>query len=86
MHKVVKSLEFFLFQVFQPLLQPMGTPETLSMHPVHELQERCQQQAEGLEYKASRTGNMATVEVFVRSEKWTVFCGKSFLVLINTLT
>uniref|UniRef100_A0A803NSH1 Uncharacterized protein n=1 Tax=Cannabis sativa TaxID=3483 RepID=A0A803NSH1_CANSA len=30
-----------------------------------ELQERCQQQAEGLEYKATRNGNLATVEVFV---------------------
>lgn len=35
------------------------------MHPVRELQERCQQQAEGLEYKATRSGNMATVEVYV---------------------
>jgi len=35
------------------------------MHPVRELQERCQQQAEGLEYKATRTGNVAKVEVFV---------------------
>ena len=35
------------------------------MHPVRELQERCQQQAEGLEYKASRSGNLATVEVFI---------------------
>lgn len=35
------------------------------MHPIRELQERCQQQAEGLEYKASRTGNLATVEVYV---------------------
>ena len=35
------------------------------MHPVRELQERCQQQAEGLEYKASRSGNVATVEVFI---------------------
>lgn len=43
----------------------MVTPETLPMHPVRELQERCQQQAEGLEYKASRTGNVATVEVFI---------------------
>lgn len=43
----------------------MVTPETLPMHPVRELQERCQQQAEGLEYKASRTGNLATVEVFI---------------------
>jgi endoribonuclease Dicer len=51
--------------VFKPLLQPMVTPETLPMHPVRELQERCQQQAEGLEYKATRAGNVATVEVFV---------------------
>nr|XP_010934025.1 endoribonuclease Dicer homolog 1 [Elaeis guineensis] len=51
--------------VFQPLLHPMVTPETLPMHPVRELQERCQQQAEGLEYKATRTGNIATVEVFI---------------------
>ena len=43
----------------------MVTPETLPMHPVRELQERCQQQAEGLEYKASRSGNTATVEVFI---------------------
>lgn len=43
----------------------MVTPETLPMHPVRELQERCQQQAEGLEYKATRSGNVATVEVFV---------------------
>lgn len=43
----------------------MVTPETLPMHPVRELQERCQQQAEGLEYKASRSGNVATVEVFI---------------------
>jgi len=43
----------------------MVTPDTLPMHPVRELQERCQQQAEGLEYKASRAGNVATVEVFV---------------------
>lgn len=35
------------------------------MHPVRELQERCQQQAEGLEYRATRAGNVATVEVFV---------------------
>lgn len=55
----------FLFQVFQPLLHPMVTPETLPMHPVRELQERCQQQAEGLEYKATRSGNLATVEVFI---------------------
>lgn len=52
-------------QVFQPLLHPMVTPETLPMHPVRELQERCQQQAQGLEYKATRSGNMATVEVYV---------------------
>nr|ASZ84523.1 putative abnormal suspensor 1 [Juniperus phoenicea] len=54
-----------VWEIFQPLLQPMVTPETLPMHPVRELQERCQQQAEGLEYKASRAGNIATVEVFV---------------------
>lgn len=54
-----------LLQVFQPLLHPMVTPETLPMHPVRELQERCQQQAEGLEYKATRSGNLATVEVFI---------------------
>ncbi|KAL2468872.1 Endoribonuclease Dicer-like protein 1 [Forsythia ovata] len=54
-----------VWKVFQPLLNPMVTPETLPMHPVRELQERCQQQAEGLEYKASRNGNMATVEVYV---------------------
>uniref|UniRef100_A0A0E0K826 Endoribonuclease Dicer homolog 1 n=1 Tax=Oryza punctata TaxID=4537 RepID=A0A0E0K826_ORYPU len=54
-----------VWKVFQPLLHPMVTPETLPMHPVRELQERCQQQAEGLEYKASRAGNIATVEVFV---------------------
>ena len=52
-------------QAFQPLLHPMVTPETLPMHPIRELQERCQQQAEGLEYKATRTGNIATVQVFV---------------------
>lgn len=54
-----------VWQVFQPLLNPMVTPETLPMHPVRELQERCQQQAEGLEYKATRSGNLATVEVYV---------------------
>ncbi|KAH0456706.1 hypothetical protein IEQ34_014613 [Dendrobium chrysotoxum] len=54
-----------VWKVFQPLLQPMVTPETLPMHPVRELQERCQQQAEGLEYKASRMGNLATVQVFI---------------------
>ncbi|KAL0913169.1 hypothetical protein M5K25_016608 [Dendrobium thyrsiflorum] len=54
-----------VWKVFHPLLQPMVTPETLPMHPVRELQERCQQQAEGLEYKASRMGNLATVEVFI---------------------
>ncbi|EXC13651.1 Endoribonuclease Dicer-1-like protein [Morus notabilis] len=54
-----------VWKVFEPLLQPMVTPETLPMHPVRELQERCQQQAEGLEYKASRNGNVATVEVFI---------------------
>ncbi|XP_062209665.1 endoribonuclease Dicer homolog 1 [Phragmites australis] len=54
-----------VWKAFQPLLDPMVTPDTLPMHPVRELQERCQQQAEGLEYKASRTGNIATVEVFV---------------------
>ncbi|NP_001335948.1 Endoribonuclease Dicer homolog 1 [Zea mays] len=54
-----------VWKVFQPLLDPMVTPDTLPMHPVRELQERCQQQAEGLEYKASRTGNVATVEVLV---------------------
>ncbi|BAT80376.1 Endoribonuclease Dicer-like protein [Vigna angularis] len=54
-----------VWKVFQPLLHPMVTPETLPMHPVRELQERCQQQAEGLEYKASRIGNLATVEVFI---------------------
>ncbi|KAJ6805137.1 endoribonuclease Dicer-like protein 1-like [Iris pallida] len=36
-----------VWRVFQPLLHPMVTPETLPMHPVRELQERCQQQAEG---------------------------------------
>ncbi|KAL3355588.1 hypothetical protein AABB24_016655 [Solanum stoloniferum] len=54
-----------VWEVFQPLLHPMVTPETLPMHPVRELQERCQQQAQGLEYKATRSGNMATVEVYV---------------------
>nr|GME03909.1 endoribonuclease Dicer homolog 1 [Ipomoea batatas] len=54
-----------VWRVFQPLLDPMVTPETLPMHPVRELQERCQQQAEGLEYKACRNGNIATVEVYV---------------------
>ncbi|KAD5802937.1 hypothetical protein E3N88_14297 [Mikania micrantha] len=55
----------FVWKVFQPLLHPMVTPETLPMHPVRELQERCQQQAEGLEYKATRDGNLATVQVFI---------------------
>ncbi|XP_057980803.1 endoribonuclease Dicer homolog 1 [Malania oleifera] len=54
-----------VWRVFQPLFDPMVTPETLPMHPVRELQERCQQQAEGLEYKATRSGNLATVEVFI---------------------
>lgn len=54
-----------VWKVFQPLLHPMVTPETLPMHPVRELQERCQQQAQGLEYKATRNGNLATVEVFI---------------------
>ncbi|XXG76282.1 hypothetical protein AAC387_Pa08g0661 [Persea americana] len=54
-----------VWRVFQPLLHPMVTPETLPMHPVRELQERCQQQAEGLEYKATRSGNLATVEVYI---------------------
>lgn len=54
-----------VWQVFEPLLQPMVTQDTLPMHPVRELQERCQQQAEGLEYKSSRAGNLATVEVFI---------------------
>jgi endoribonuclease Dicer len=54
-----------VWKVFQPLLHPIVTPETLPMHPVRELQERCQQQAEGLEYKASRAGNLATVQVYV---------------------
>ncbi|KAI3825989.1 hypothetical protein L1987_00028 [Smallanthus sonchifolius] len=54
-----------VWKVFQPLLNPMVTPETLPMHPVRELQERCQQQAEGLEYKASRDGNLATVQVLI---------------------
>lgn len=54
-----------VLQVFKPLLDPMVTPETLPMHPVRELQERCQQQAEGLEYKATRSGNVATVEVYI---------------------
>ncbi|KAL8138311.1 hypothetical protein V2J09_004312 [Rumex salicifolius] len=54
-----------VWKVFEPLLQPMVTPETLPMHPVRELQERCQQHAEGLEYKASREGNLATVEVYI---------------------
>ncbi|KAL5572243.1 hypothetical protein UlMin_021840, partial [Ulmus minor] len=54
-----------VWKVFEPLLQPMVTPETLPMHPVRELQERCQQQAEGLEYKATRSGNLATVEVLI---------------------
>lgn len=43
----------------------MVTQDTLPMHPVRELQERCQQQAEGLEYKSSRAGNVATVEVYI---------------------
>ncbi|XP_078448169.1 dicer-like 1 isoform X2 [Wolffia australiana] len=54
-----------VWKALQPLLEPMVTPETLPVHPVRELQERCQQQAEGLEYRAVRTGNVATVEVFV---------------------
>lgn len=54
-----------VWKVFEPLLQPMVTQDTLPMHPVRELQERCQQQAEGLEYKSSRVGNLATVEVFI---------------------
>jgi endoribonuclease Dicer len=32
-----------VWEVFQPLIQPMVTPETLPMHLVHELQEHCQQ-------------------------------------------
>ncbi|MCO5563621.1 hypothetical protein L7F22_017268 [Adiantum nelumboides] len=54
-----------VWRVFEPLLQPMVTQDTLPMHPVRELQERCQQQAEGLEYKSSRAGNLATVEVYI---------------------
>lgn len=63
--KRFKFFTLFRQQVFQPLLEPMVTPETLPIHPVRELQERCQQQAEGLEYKATRAGNVATVEVYV---------------------
>ncbi|GJY48490.1 hypothetical protein Tco_0438446 [Tanacetum coccineum] len=52
--------------VFQPLLHPMVT---LPMHHVRELQEHCRQQAEGLEYKAKRNGNLAKVEVFIDAQK-----------------
>nr|GEV10218.1 endoribonuclease Dicer homolog 1 [Tanacetum cinerariifolium] len=58
-----------VWTVFQPLLHPMVTPETLPMHHVRELQERCQQQAEGLKYKATRNGNLAKVEVFIDAQK-----------------
>lgn len=43
----------------------MVSPETLPIHPVRGLQERCQQEAEGLEYKVSRAESVATVEVYV---------------------
>lgn len=54
-----------VWKVFEPLLQPMVSPETLPIHPVRGLQERCQQEAEGLEYKVSRAESVATVEVYV---------------------
>ncbi|KAJ7535020.1 hypothetical protein O6H91_12G015000 [Diphasiastrum complanatum] len=58
-----------VWKVFEPLLQPLVTPETLSIHPVRELQELCQKEAEGLEYRASRVGDMVAVNVFVNGNR-----------------
>lgn len=48
-----------VWDVFQPLLQPMVTPETLPMHPLRELQECCQQHAQEiwLQKKMSQNRN-----------------------------
>ncbi|KAG6544077.1 hypothetical protein Mapa_014494 [Marchantia paleacea] len=58
-----------VWQIFEPLLQPMVTPETLLKHPVSELQERCQQRVEDLRYHAYRRDNLTfVVEVHVNEE------------------
>ncbi|KAJ1414776.1 Ribonuclease III domain [Sesbania bispinosa] len=45
---ILRSVDFDALEGLSASLHPMVTPETLPMHPVRELQERCQQQAEGL--------------------------------------
>ncbi|GLJ16870.1 hypothetical protein SUGI_0290790 [Cryptomeria japonica] len=55
-----------VWEVFEPLLQPLVGPETLEMHPVAELQEICQRQRKFIEYRLSRMDNLlVSVDVYI---------------------
>ncbi|KAL3682970.1 hypothetical protein R1sor_000992 [Riccia sorocarpa] len=58
-----------VWQVFEPLLQPLLTPDMLPRHPISELQERCQQSVDELRYHSYRRDPLTfVVEVFVNEE------------------
>ncbi|KAL2611637.1 hypothetical protein R1flu_023329 [Riccia fluitans] len=58
-----------LWQIFEPLMQPLVTPDTLLRHPVSELQERCQQRVDDLRYHSYQSDPLTfVVEVYVNEE------------------
>jgi dsRNA-specific ribonuclease len=56
-------------QVFQRLMQPIVTPETLRVHPVRELQERVQRRSLDIEYVSAKVGTMFKVDILLDGER-----------------
>ncbi|XP_057859570.1 endoribonuclease Dicer homolog 1-like [Cryptomeria japonica] len=55
-----------VWEVFEPLLQPLAGPETLEEHPVAELQEFCQREKKHIEYKSDKVDDvLVCVDVFI---------------------
>ncbi|KAJ9171599.1 hypothetical protein P3X46_014942 [Hevea brasiliensis] len=63
--EIAKLRKFLVTLLNQMQVLFCGTMDEILQLFGRELQELCQQQAEGLEYKASRSGNLASVEVFI---------------------
>ncbi|KAL3682971.1 hypothetical protein R1sor_000993 [Riccia sorocarpa] len=67
-----------VWRVFEPLLQPLATPDTVPKQPIRELQERCQQRGDDLRYSSYQSDPLNfTVYVFVNEELISTVATKS---------
>lgn len=53
------------FQILEPLLQPLATPETVMLHPLRQLEILCQKQGRKLDVRSEQSNGVVQAHVFI---------------------